>query len=641
MEALGLIDHLGIRDGLLDLKIECLYIADCGDLWIGTQSRGIVKFDGHRFEEYGREKGLLDESVYSISEDKNGKIIIGTNKGLFSLFEDNFSLLKGSSAYSLLWGVDKSIEGKIWFGLNGNISMNPGVLCWDGHQVKLINLRNEKTEKSESINCIKCHNDKVWAGGNSLYVVSSNDYSISEIDTSDIGFVYCIVRDLERNSMLVGTSSGIWAIDDNYQIKLQGYFDNCVDIFIDKYNHINAVSYNGKLARFKGETVDIIYNFNSIIVSNAYVDSVNRYWVGTYGMGLYCYDQSRIDIFDIDHGLPDEKINSLVQAYGGITLAGSRSDLIVSDGRDFQKISHIDKRTPVEITQLCLVDSNVIGGTRNGFLLKITDDLKYKIISSNDLGTDVHVLTEDGKGNVYYSYNMSGVIHVYDSVKNSVVHEFHIDEIRNITSIMVDRKGDVWVGVVKLNYDYGLYCIEDSLIKDLTDVIGVRITSLCVDKKDDIWVGTVEGLFKFDRIRVKKFDLYDGFSGVIISFLMFDQEDKLWIGTEGNGIYVFDGIIFQNINFNNPALNKINSLYKGDNDEIWFSTEGGIIKYKSNKEKPIVEIKSIEAFGEEVDLSREIYIPTNAGNITESCRAVICFRFYRGSFSRIPQGLHA
>lgn len=43
-EGSGIWQHYSIRDGLPDMKIECLFTDSRGMLWIGTHDRGAVRF---------------------------------------------------------------------------------------------------------------------------------------------------------------------------------------------------------------------------------------------------------------------------------------------------------------------------------------------------------------------------------------------------------------------------------------------------------------------------------------------------------------------------------------------------------------------------------------------------------------------
>ena len=64
------------------MKIECVFEDSEGMLWIGTHDRGVVRFDGDRFEGFTRHDGLSSDNVFSILEDQEGNLWFGTSGGL-------------------------------------------------------------------------------------------------------------------------------------------------------------------------------------------------------------------------------------------------------------------------------------------------------------------------------------------------------------------------------------------------------------------------------------------------------------------------------------------------------------------------------------------------------------------------------
>jgi signal transduction histidine kinase/ligand-binding sensor domain-containing protein len=81
-------------DGLpLGLPRAVLAASD-GKLWVGSDCGGLSWFDGTRFHSYSEKQGLANSCVFSLAEDRNGDILIGTfgggifryRKGQFTVF---------------------------------------------------------------------------------------------------------------------------------------------------------------------------------------------------------------------------------------------------------------------------------------------------------------------------------------------------------------------------------------------------------------------------------------------------------------------------------------------------------------------------------------------------------------------------
>ena len=63
-------------------NVQCILQDKAGNLWFGTTENGLYKYDGKSFTQYLVADGLNSNSVYTLFEDKDGKIWIGTEAGL-------------------------------------------------------------------------------------------------------------------------------------------------------------------------------------------------------------------------------------------------------------------------------------------------------------------------------------------------------------------------------------------------------------------------------------------------------------------------------------------------------------------------------------------------------------------------------
>src|SRR5215217_2142640 len=63
-------------------NVQCGLQDKAGNLWFGTTQNGLYKYDGKSFTQFLVANGLNSNSVYSLLEDKDGKIWIGTEAGV-------------------------------------------------------------------------------------------------------------------------------------------------------------------------------------------------------------------------------------------------------------------------------------------------------------------------------------------------------------------------------------------------------------------------------------------------------------------------------------------------------------------------------------------------------------------------------
>ncbi|HVG42627.1 MAG TPA: two-component regulator propeller domain-containing protein, partial [Chitinophagaceae bacterium] len=110
-----------------------------GNLWFGTTQNGLYKYDGKSFSQFLVTDGLNSNNIFSILEDKDGKILIGTEAGLCLYDGKTFvniqiPLLKNlppnkSNLYlnsHWVFSMMQAKSGKLWFA-----TIN-GVYTYDG-----------------------------------------------------------------------------------------------------------------------------------------------------------------------------------------------------------------------------------------------------------------------------------------------------------------------------------------------------------------------------------------------------------------------------------------------------------------------------------------------------------------------------
>ncbi|MBK9732513.1 MAG: hypothetical protein IPO83_14765 [Chitinophagaceae bacterium] len=178
-----------------DLRMLNAYSVYCtlkdkkGNVWLGTQTLGVCRFDGKSFTWF-TEKGLSGPAVRGLFEDSNGNLWFGNNgNGLFkydgkSLI--NFTAEKGMSNPEFLksgksgpgtlarvWTINEDNNGNLWIG-----TYDAGVWRFDGEN--LTNYTSIDGLTSNAINTIyKDRKGELWFGTDGAGVCKFNGISFS------------------------------------------------------------------------------------------------------------------------------------------------------------------------------------------------------------------------------------------------------------------------------------------------------------------------------------------------------------------------------------------------------------------------------------------------------------------------------
>ena len=147
--------------------VYCTYKDRAGNLWFGTQSQGVCRFDGKSFTWF-TEKGLAGPAVLAIFQDTAGDLWFGNNgAGVFRydgqslvnftaahglsnpafLSASRVSTLSGLGTLARIYTIGEDAAGNIWFG-----TIDAGVWRYDG--TSLTNLTARDGLDSEAIQAI-------------------------------------------------------------------------------------------------------------------------------------------------------------------------------------------------------------------------------------------------------------------------------------------------------------------------------------------------------------------------------------------------------------------------------------------------------------------------------------------------------
>lgn len=111
-------------DGMQEDIVMTVLPGDDGKLWIGNNC-GFAEFDGRRFKTYNEKDGLLNACVWSLAEDRNKTIWIGTyGGGIFSFRDNHFTQYsaKQGLASTIVFQLTVARDDSIWIATPDGVS---------------------------------------------------------------------------------------------------------------------------------------------------------------------------------------------------------------------------------------------------------------------------------------------------------------------------------------------------------------------------------------------------------------------------------------------------------------------------------------------------------------------------------------
>jgi len=285
-----------------------------GNLWFGTTSEGVYRYDGKSFTNFTTKDGLINNGVFSIEEDKKGNIWFGTTSSVSRFDGKTFTDTPLSPSTNILvFSILEDKSGRLWFGTNS------GVYCYNG-KVFTRFLDNQS-------------------------VINSNGLNLTTVN--------CIIEDQHGNIWFTTKMEGVCCYDGksiiNYSPDDETYFWGLLE---DKNGNIWVGGRNKGIFSYDGKTfTNILQNgrFDSYIATSIIQDKTGNIWFGTGAGdpskretegGLWRYDGKAFKSFSKEDGLSHNGVWSLLEDKAGNIWIGTRNTgLCRFDGNTFTSFS--------------------------------------------------------------------------------------------------------------------------------------------------------------------------------------------------------------------------------------------------------------------------------------------------------------
>jgi ligand-binding sensor domain-containing protein len=255
-----------------------------GNIWVGTMNNGVSKFDGKMWTIFNVASGLIDNSVFCIEQDGNGNMWFGTLGGL-SVFSDNewTNIADFGGVYALL----KDYDDNMWLS-----TYNYPILEYKNNQ--WYQYYDNECELCNVVNVFFEDNEKnIWLGSEQdlKKLTSNTTTSYNQSDGLPGGGIRSMHQDIWGNIWIGTSGSGNVARYNNGQFEL--------------------VSLSNGLS----------VNFITSIAS----DNNGNVWFGLLGLGSLKYNGSVMEPYTVKDGLPDKSVTQILKDKHGYLWFGTLS----------------------------------------------------------------------------------------------------------------------------------------------------------------------------------------------------------------------------------------------------------------------------------------------------------------------------
>ena len=527
-----------------------------------------------------KEGELPSQYIYSLEEDINGHIWVGTDNGLVELDKD-LNIVKSyqdAIGDSDVYNVYDDSKGNIWVCTldNGLFKIN-----LDDNSVE--NYKNNNSKISIPSNNVR---DIISDSEGKLWIAT--DKGLCTFDYEREEFITYNKKSYQSNSL----------IDDEIFCLLK---DSSGLIWIGTYSGISRFNPNSNFTHFKSDP----YDNNSIsgnVIHGIYEDDDKTLWIGTNESGVNIINGESIKHLNKENSNIVSDLIEDITGFKNYIFIGTNEGLsvLVKNDKTAKNYTITNYTTkdglPSNKIRSLFIDSKgyLWIGTNKG--LAILDTNNNKIIDItyilDEMGVSdkfIRAVYEDSKGNYYIGcFLEGGLIKINPNTKEYKIYKNIENDDSSISNnsiryINEDLYGNILVGtshginILNLSTDkFNHYTEKDGLINN-------TIYGILVDKNNGIWMSTNAGISKLstEDATFKNFTITDGLqSNEFNGRACFKSKDGNMYFGGINGFNVFNSqdielstfepkVIFDNFEINGTNKKDISNIkFKSNENNI-------------------------------------------------------------------------
>ena len=596
-----------VRDGLADMKVECLCEDSRGRLWVGMHNGGLALYDQGRFEVVAPD--VLPDGVFSILEAPDGDLWLGTRDGIWRLRDGEAEQVPGA-ARSFLWGSCVDSAGHLWFGAERRGEEPLTACCWDGERLHSVAAPGDPPG---SIHAIVLDADgRLWLGGYGLYRCDGE--GLVPVAQDMLLFSLLPRRD---GSLWTGTAHGVQLIGEGGPRPVSGAPLHAWSMLEDDAGVVWVADYHGGVYRRDGEDWNLVRHLGARITSPMCLDQWGRLWVGTNGLGLYCCDDTRFRVWRTGSSSESGRVNCLHRDRTGTLWAGTARGLVEVRDDEIVRGAADETADPPDVMAVRADRAGRVwvGIDSDAGLMPPTwyQEGAYREAECEGDAPLFYVLesfVEDDDGRMWFADRWGQGWGCWENGQVTMVAP-DVDHPRFVGALEVEPGPIVWVG----SYDerqwagvcrYDGHSFEHAIPMEAS----VRALKLLAD--GELWIGTTRGAACFARGKLRWLTGEDGLSHRIVTAVCQSADGVVWLATEGGGVCGYDGETVQVVEVpGEPALNVVQDMV-ADDEGLWLATEGGLVRFLRQTTAPQVAITAVEA-DRTYEPGEEIRVPRNVG----------------------------
>jgi diguanylate cyclase (GGDEF)-like protein len=605
--------YFGVAEGLNNLTVRTAYQDRVGFLWVATVN-GFYRYDGERFEAFGKAQGVPSSPGASFGDAPDGSLLAGGTFGLLRLRGDHFEKVPGPfKSVSELEGIQADGKGHTFINTERGLielSIEPGK---DGFAIRPIPPPEGTPETSVNgvpeAGALLLDGDSIWYGcGQELCHLEKGQTQVYGTESGLLPrAVVDIRKDYKGSLWLRLRSGGVYVLPAGQNIFRRPILPNPNQTLTG----VPSTDAAGRvlLPLPGGMMMGDEQNWRKIdhtsglrgAVYRTYEDRQHSLWICMAGRGIVQWRGYREwENYTSSNGLVSDAIHAILPQPNGPIWVATDGGLMRGErlgaGIQWNTVAGLEGLNVNAVREgpdgALWLATEMQGAAR---MDTRTGRLKWLSVAQG-LIRSVFDLRFDRQRRLWVGTDLGLYVAQAPYQKFTLVSELPALRVRTVVE---GTDGTIWAGGIG-----GLFSLTGGQWRIWTEADGMRsrqVLSLGVGTQGTIWVGYrfVNGMdrvhLQSNGLAIEKNVQRSGSDGIVYS-LDTDAAGRMWAGSD-HGVDMWDGVRWSHYGMSDGLIwdNCNQNAFASEPDgTVWIGTSGGLSRFKpSLRQTPEAPIKVV------------------------------------------------